>query len=236
LESTRIPLVIERPEPAGHQRDVPAVLVRARIVRRLVAAVARLRLLNVITQVPFTIEHQKQDRWCWAAVAVSLGRYYKRSKKAQCTLVSEQLNNVTCCGVNASSDACNQPNRLGPPLTSTGVDHRSAPGAAAVADLQNEINNKRPVCLRYLWSGGLGHFAVIEGCAQIPQAWVAVQDPWLGWSELTYADLANGNYKGPGGAWTDTYFTSALGPQDRMILRVAGGVRERLPVNLGGVR
>jgi len=237
LESTRIPLVLERPEPTGHRRDAAGVPLRARIVRRLVdAAGTRRRLLNVAAQVSFTIEHQEQDRWCWAAVAVSVGRYYKRSKKAQCELVSEQLNNVTCCGVNASSYACNQPNQLRPSLTSAGVDHRWAPGAAGVADIQNEINNNRLVCVRYQWSGGLGHFAVIEGCAQVPPAWVAVGDPWFGWSELTLTDLANGNYMGPGGVWTDTYFTSASGRLDRLILYVARGVREWLPVKLGGVR
>jgi hypothetical protein len=236
LESTRIPLVLERPEPTEHRRNAPAVPLRARIVRRLVeAAVTRRRLLNVVAQASFTIEHQKQDRWCWAAVAVSVGRYYKRSTKAQCELVSEQLNNVTCCGGGAGG-ACNQSNSLRPSLTSVGVDHLLAPGAAGVADIQYEINNRQVICLRYQWSGGLGHFAVIEGCAQIPAAWVAVEDPWFGWSELTLTNLANGNYLGPGGAWTDTYFTSTPGWLNRLILRVARGVRERLPVNLGGVR
>jgi hypothetical protein len=237
LESTRIPLVIERPESAGDRRGVPAVILHGRIVRRLVeAARARRRRLSLVAQAPFEVEHQKQDRWCWAAVAVSVGRYYKRSQMAQCELVKKQLNNVSCCGVNASSSACNQPYSLPPPLTVAGVDCLVAPGVADVNDLQNEINNNRPVCLRYQWSEGGGHFAVIEGWAEIPEAWVAVEDPWLWWSELRLADLVNGNYKGPGGAWTDTYFTSAPVPRNRMIMRLARGVRELLPVNLGGAR
>jgi hypothetical protein len=157
-------------------------------------------------RIPFTMQHQQQDQWCWAAVSVSVSHYYTPwSTWTQCGMVNAELGQTTCC-TNGSSPACNQPNVLDAPLRRAGVlDHMTSTDAG-IGDISAEIGAGRPVCWRIGWSGGGGHFAVIEGYRLLPDAWVAVDDPWYGASDLPLTTLTTGGYQGTGD-WTHTYFT-----------------------------
>jgi hypothetical protein len=76
-------------------------------VNRLPAA--RRHRLPALAALKFTMQHQLQSEWCWAAVSVSVAHYYDaRSPWTRCKMVNAQTGNTTCCE-NGGSDACNQP-------------------------------------------------------------------------------------------------------------------------------
>ena len=57
----------------------------------------------------FTIRHQEQDNWCWAAVATSTRGFYESTDGgAQCQLANEELGRTTCCPSGADA-ACDVP-------------------------------------------------------------------------------------------------------------------------------
>jgi len=157
-------------------------------------------------RITFAMQTQQQTQWCWAAVAVSVARYYTPwTRWTQCQMVNQELGQTTCC-TNGSTTQCNQPNVLDSPLQRAGVLDHMIGSDSGIGDIRSEIDASRPLCWRIGWSGGGGHFAVIEGYRLLPQAWVAVDDPWYGQSDLPLSTLTGGAYQGTGD-WTHTYFT-----------------------------
>jgi len=158
------------------------------------------------TRLSFTMQHQEQTEWCWAATSVSVARHYDaRTTWTQCRMVGAEKQVDTCCE-DGSSAACNQPNVLDAPLSRAGaLDHKDR-GRADFDTIRREIDAGRPLAWRVGWSGGGGHFAVIEGYQEAGDEWVAVEDPWYGASDVSVAALTDGVYQGSG-SWTHTYFT-----------------------------
>jgi hypothetical protein len=154
----------------------------------------------------FTMQHQQQTQWCWAAVSTSVSHYYDSSSTwTQCTVANAELGQTTCCQ-NGSSAACNVPWYLDDALQRTGNLNAFSGGAASFADVRTEIDSGRPLGVRIGWSGGGGHFAVIEGYKPGPGTQrVAIDDPWYGASDLTYSGFQSG-YQGTG-SWTHSYTT-----------------------------
>jgi len=70
--------------------------------------------------------------------------------------------------------------------------------------LEGELARNCPVAIRIGWSGGGGHFVVIDGSAT-SNGTVHVQDPIYGTSDISQGTLATA-YQGTG-SWTHTYFT-----------------------------
>jgi hypothetical protein len=150
----------------------------------------------------FTMQHQQQTEWCWAANAVSVNLYYHpASGWAQCDLVNSALGETECC-TNASSANCNQGWYVDRALQIVGNFNRWTGNKATFAAVQTEINGCRPLCLRIGWNGGGGHFVAIYGYSSNN---INVGDPWYGNSVVNYASFPNG-YNG-GGSWTHSYFT-----------------------------
>lgn len=156
----------------------------------------------------FTMQHQQQTQWCWAAVSTSVSLYYDTSSTwTQCTVVNAELGQTTCCQ-NGSTSACNQPWYLDLALQRTGNLDAFAGGTTSFADLRTEIDAGQPLGARIGWSGGGGHFAVIEGYKPGPgDQRVAIDDPWYGASDLTYNTFAT-SYQGSG-SWTHSYTTES---------------------------
>jgi hypothetical protein len=154
----------------------------------------------------FAMQHQQQDQWCWAATSVSVAAFYEPNTRwTQCAIVNAEKGLSTCCE-DGTSAACNQPNVLDGPLSRVALlDHMQA-GSVAYGVLGGEIDAGHPVAWRIGWSGGGGHFAVIEGYQSSGAEWIAVDDPWYGPSDLAVSTLSNGTYQGSG-SWTHTYFT-----------------------------
>lgn len=164
------------------------------------------KLIPSWSRIDFTMQHQEQTQWCWAATAVSVAHYYQpNSSWTQCEMVNQELGQTTCCE-DGSTDACNQPHGLGGPLQRAQVlDHME--GSSVSYDVIGaEIEAGRPLAWRIGWEDGGGHFAVIEGYRRLGGEWVAVDDPWYGETDVAVSSLTGGTYQGTG-TWTHTYFT-----------------------------
>jgi hypothetical protein len=154
----------------------------------------------------FTMQHQLQTQWCWAATSVSVAHYYVPwSSWTQCEMANQEMGQTTCCA-DGSTTQCNQPNVLDAPLNRAGVLDHMQGGVVAFSVVRQEIDAGRPLAWRIGWSGGGGHFAVIEGYQVSGASWVAVDDPWYGESDVALSTLTGGGYQGSG-TWTHTYFT-----------------------------
>ncbi len=161
---------------------------------------------------PFTMQKQKREEWCWAAVSVSVATFYdKQSAWTQCLLVNEELGLDGCCA-NVSPDECNQPWYLELGLSRVGhlasKDESSAPFATASA----EIDGERPLGCWIVWPDSTGHFVVINGhstdfAATPPREWVSVQDPKYGSSDYPYLKFLVAYRKF--GRWEFSYFTQS---------------------------
>jgi hypothetical protein len=166
-------------------------------------------------------EPQAQDRWCWAAVTVSVVHYYDPSNGvSQCERVDAQFGLATCCGGDGEFPPCNCDGNLEDSLSATDVlDHLEAgptPGAvdfdALVGTIRTEINANRVLCIRFAWAAGGAHFIVIAGYGTGANPRVRIEDPLFGTSTPLLADLLAGSYQTGRdvirpGRWTDTYFT-----------------------------
>lgn len=208
LRSTLIPLEAPaRPAPGG----APGVIVAAlRWVGRLVIEIAwwargLFRLIPVWRRLAFTMQAQQQTQWCWSAVATSVSHFYDASSTwTQCAPANAELGETTCCQ-DGSSAACNRSWYLDLALDEVGHLDAWSSGAASFAGVRAEIDGGEPLGVRIGWSGGGGHFLVIEGYLDDATDQVAVDDPWYGASDLAYSTLTT-SYQGSG-SWTHSYRT-----------------------------
>jgi len=151
----------------------------------------------------FTMQHQQQTQWCWAAVSVSVNLYYHpASGQIQCAVANSALGQTTCCN-DGSTAQCNQPWFLDQALQIVGNLNVVTSGKAVLSKVKTEINQCHPLCLRIGWNGGGGHFVAIYGYSR---KLINVGDPWYGNSVVPYAAFPN-TYQG-GGSWTDSYTTT----------------------------
>src|SRR6476659_5384943 len=92
--------------------EATGVLLRTEIGGQVVAdAVTHWQAaLSTGAEIPFQVQFVAQTSWCWAAVTLSVARYYNTptSWRSQCQLVNNVLNKGTCCG-NGDSAECNVP-------------------------------------------------------------------------------------------------------------------------------
>lgn len=157
---------------------------------------------------PFSIQHQQQKEWCWAAVAVSVNKYYNpESSWIQCKLVNQLLGQSTCCEKGGSS-SCNKPYYLNRALDAVGNLLRWEKIRASFTEVKNQIDASRPLCARIGWTGGggRGHFVVSKGYIDTSSTqYLFISDPWFGPSIVKYSSFLS-SYKGRG-AWTTTYWT-----------------------------
>jgi len=157
-----------------------------------------------VTTLPFTMQPQKQTNWCWSAVATSTSHYYEsQSRWEQCGVVNEELGVATCCD-NGGDDSCNQPWYLDRALQRVGRFGAMSAEKAAWATLSQEVDARRPLCLRIGWNGGGGHFVVVSGYDTAAEM-IDVKDPFFGDSSVTYATFPDAYHTG--GLWTHSYMT-----------------------------
>ena len=151
----------------------------------------------------FTMQHQLESEWCWAAVSVSVAHYYdSHSSWTQCDMVNAQKGLTTCCQ-NGGSNDCNQPGFLDDALTRVAHLSSDTGGTTAIGTMIEDLTAGNPVCIRIGWSGGGGHFIAATG-AEHPDTMI-VDDPIYGQSVLSYNTLAS-DYQGSG-SWTNSYYT-----------------------------
>jgi hypothetical protein len=159
------------------------------------------------TRLKFPMQLQLQSQWCWAATSVSVSSYYdSQAGWTQCAMVNAQKGLTTCCE-DGSSEPCNTPNVLSGPLRRADVLDRKEQGSVDYEAVRREIDAGRPLGVRVEWGDThTGHFIVIEGYQRSGDERVAVEDPFAGPFDLSFATLTEGLYQGTG-FWTHTYFT-----------------------------
>ncbi len=158
------------------------------------------------TSLNFSMQAQTQTNWCWSAVSVSTSKFYNSASQwTQCSLANQQLGQSTCCQ-NGGTTACNQTWYLDRALTETDNLDAWQNGTVTQQILEGEIVRRFPVGVRIGWSGGGGHFVIVDG-ATTSNSTVHVEDPIYGTSDIAYSTLAS-SYQGSG-SWTHTYFTKA---------------------------
>lgn len=156
----------------------------------------------------FQIEKQPQNsNWCWAAIGVSVNRYFlPNTNLTQHDLASQILNapgnhSTPSSGTNKTAhlqrvlrhlNVLNEPPRTGIVLP--------------FDDVRAQIKASLPVCVRIGWPDQLGgHFVVIRGFAVSVSGrqWVDIADPSFDDSIMPYNDFVR-FYQGVG-QWTDTF-------------------------------
>lgn len=158
----------------------------------------------------FTMQHQSQTEWCWAATSASIDAFYPTaSPKSQCDVATGVLSKPCCAS--PGSPNCNKQyaldialgwvSHLAQPVIRTSLSLAHVAGAPSV---QDQIDQGRPVCCFIYWSGGRGHFNAIYGYDLNTQD-VTVGDPLFSVHIVPYATLLAA-YQGAG-SWDASYLT-----------------------------
>jgi hypothetical protein len=148
------------------------------------------RILDLI------VERQLRDKWCWAAVAAALGRYYGTRTLAQRDAAAALL------GVDG--DDGNRYAMLDDALRLAGCFSHWSPGRPTYERICDEIDAGRPVCVRIQWRDGGSHYVVLTGHDRRTGE-LYVQDPQHGPSIHPFEAFPR-QYR-IGAVWTETYWT-----------------------------
>jgi hypothetical protein len=172
------------------------------------------------TTVDFEIQYQQKTNWCWAALAVSVAKFYDTSfKHSQCDIANGELGRSDCCET-SKDDPCNVYGHLMSSLhrvehfeewhvrrPSKSKNLQEQIRRYVQTEIKQEIDDGRPLCGRIIWAGGGAHFLAIYGYATDSElSGVAIADPWWGLSDLDWEDFPI-RYR-TGAVYTDTYYTS----------------------------
>jgi len=162
----------------------------------------------------FSMERQEQDKWCWAAVSVSVAHFYGTSGWSQCTLAADELH-LDCCSADGpvrGNSGCNRAWYLDSPLSRVGHLARISWSFEGFPNVQNEINASQPFCARIAWNGGGAHFVAVGGWSIDPigTEFVDIYDPYYGFIQTPHASFLSA-YRSSGDSWTHSYFTVAVG-------------------------
>jgi Papain-like cysteine protease AvrRpt2 len=153
---------------------------------------------------PFQMETQTQTLWCWAAVAVSIDRFFSpTAKQTQCQVAQAVLkSNVKCC---ANPKPCNKEEHLETALSAVGNLRQAMTRPLDFDEVQEELDAGLPVCARIGWTGGGGHFVTLAGYKRLRSGGIKVHvaDPKWGSSIVEFEEF-RASYMGRG-EWTDTF-------------------------------
>ena len=162
------------------------------------------------TTLPFIMQRQRVDFWCWAAVASSVSHHYTpASPWTQCAVANAVLGTAHCC-LDANSPTCNRMSTLEGALRRTGnlPPNGVKDGPATPDQLRAQIRDaRRVVGCGIRWADLRGHFVVVYGFSVDSNGalWVAVADPRYGPSEYPYNAFVS-RYRETG-RWMVSYVT-----------------------------
>ena len=154
---------------------------------------------------PFSIQKQEQNLWCWAAVSASVDAYFSPNKfKSQSEIANLVLTRSDCSPANR---VCNQRATLQDALAAVTRLQNFETRPLEFHEIREQIDKKLPVCVRIGWFGSGGHFVVISGYAvsKSGRKLLSVRDPFYHDSVLEYEEFASAYLMGRG-SWTDSFF------------------------------
>lgn len=164
--------------------------------------------MGVLTRV--TMEQQKNDQWCWAAVTSSVFEYLQNAPITQEQVVCQVLNNPGC-SVQPTPTVCDKPFLLDIALPQICQCNLSAQGVLQFSDLQDQIDNQNhPVPISIEFETPLGsviHYCLIKGYNETAGGQeIILLDPAhmeAGESHISYVDLCDGAILGA--TWTQSF-------------------------------
>ena len=155
---------------------------------------------------PFEMEEQTEDNWCWAATTKAVSDFYTpQSPVSQCE-VATRVKATDCCR-NHSGSPCNEYAFLSDALMKTLNFEDFKAGIITWKRIKDEISARKIVCAYIQWdNSSAGHYVAIYGVAGIGERTksVYVRDPMGEDLPMTYARFKT--YDGQG-SWQGTYFT-----------------------------
>src|SRR4029079_16590575 len=109
-----------------------------------------------------SIKQQEHTNWCWSAVATSVGLFFQTGDWTQCGTANGCLNlpGTDCC---TDPGPCNVYGFLNQSLTFTKSLNQFFEGTAPASDIEEQVGQNDPVCVRVAWNGGGAHFLSITG-------------------------------------------------------------------------
>ena len=159
----------------------------------------------------FTIQPQEKSEWCWAAVAVSIDKYFNpRSSLTQCEIATRVIGK-DCC---KNGSSCNEAETLIRALQDIRRWKRTINGFVTFQEVKQELDALRPVCARILWPDGYAHFVVLVGYEVLHSGarHVDIADPWNPSSTVDFDQFTTA-YLGDG-KWVDTYLVTESSKQN----------------------
>ncbi|MDD5482185.1 MAG: papain-like cysteine protease family protein [Kiritimatiellae bacterium] len=140
---------------------------------------------------------QEKDQWCWDAgsqmVLAFKGYSYSQTAIANWAVGGRNIPNYLYGSTDSSMHGCDEILKHFGNISSSGSASRMS-----LNNLNTEINNSRPVLIRYGWNSGGGHIAVLRGTSGSS---VYVNDPWYGQSLVSYNYVCQAYNQG---SWTHT--------------------------------
>lgn len=159
---------------------------------------------------PFNMQTQLHENWCWAATATSVSQFYwPTSDWTQCKVACRTVGRTDCCNSSLPT-ACNQPARLDVALQQT-QNLANMIGPVSFDQVRSEIDAGRVLGARTAWKGGGAHFVALYGYdVAAGQQWLLVDDPSSHKSRVGFAEFQS-RYEGIG-TWSHTYYTVGHAP------------------------
>lgn len=140
---------------------------------------------SVYLSVPIYV--QEQSNWCWAATSKSVSVYLGGSNSSQCQYVKWGKNSSSCA--NVTGDLSTDVRRA---LSSAGIRNTGSMinSAASTATISGQINNSKPLMVRWGWDSGGGHMLVIRGLPLIRAILLSLTS--IRCSRITAVELTTG--------------------------------------------
>ncbi|HEX6095599.1 MAG TPA: papain-like cysteine protease family protein [Thermoanaerobaculia bacterium] len=150
-----------------------------------------------------TMELQKDDNWCWAAVGQCIERHFQTSNPTQCQ-VAQRYKELPCC---SDKTGCTRTEPLEDVLRKLGHLNPPATARLTFSAIVTEIQTrKRPICC-FIRRSPNNHFVTIAGFRNTSgKQQLAILDPAVGGppEEHDYATFSAGFKKG---FWEGTFLT-----------------------------
>jgi hypothetical protein len=149
---------------------------------------------------PIEVNQQLKSRWCWAAIACSVGAYYDTIHIEQAELVNRLLpDDDTERNINFKLDVA---------LKYINCFSHWTIGKPTFERIQFEINQGRPLGVRLEWFKGGAHYILINGYNSEDGS-IFIEDSLHNRSVQDFNQFPD-HYRVSGAVWTEIYWTNKL--------------------------
>lgn len=157
---------------------------------------------------PLELPAQLRSRWCWAAIACTVGTYYGTLQQDQATLAAAVLQQYTDITGDYTAEDLHTGNinfKLDKALKYAGCFGHWSIGKPGWERILFEINQGRPPCVRLEWYRGGAHYILIRGYCE--DGHILVEDSLHGASKQAFNSFPD-HYINDGAVWTETIWTN----------------------------